>query len=141
MKIVNIVLAAVLSNVIPLMANAEIVVIVNNSVGVDALSQEEASKIFLGKSKAFPNSKPAVPVVLNVDNSLRADFDKKVLKKNPNQMQAYWSQLIFTGRGTPPQEFPDEATVKKLVAENPNMIGFISRDKLDSSVKAVYKAQ
>lgn len=141
MKLVNVIFAMVMLVAVPLVSSAEIVVITNNGSGVDALSEGDVSKIFLGKSNSFPNSKPVIPVVLNADHPLRADFDKQVLKKNPNQMQAYWSQQIFTGRGTPPQEFSDEITIKKLVAENPSLIGFISADKVDESVRVVYHAK
>jgi hypothetical protein len=45
--------------------------------------------------------------------------------------------MIFTGRGQPPKEAPNSAAVRKLVADNPALIGYIDRSALDASVKPV----
>ena len=138
MKRSSIVAMGLLLSALPLTSVAELAVIVNPSLGLESLSQGDVSNIFLGKKKAFPNGKPAVVISVQADNPIKEEFDKKALKKNPNQMEAYWAQLVFTGRATPPDEFPDEATIKKLVADNPNMIGVISGSNVDASVKSVF---
>jgi hypothetical protein len=60
-----------------------------------------------------------------------------VANRTPALMKAYWTKRIFTGRGQPPRELPNSAAVRKLVAENPGMIGYIDRAALDASVRAV----
>ena len=45
--------------------------------------------------------------------------------KSPAQMKAYWSKIIFTGRGQPPKEVPNSAAVKKGIVENPAVIGYV----------------
>ncbi|WEF35088.1 hypothetical protein [Pseudoduganella chitinolytica] len=52
-------------------------------------------------------------------------------------MKAYWTKMIFTGRGQPPREAPNSAAVRRLVADNPGMIGYIERAALDPSVRPV----
>jgi hypothetical protein len=49
--------------------------------------------------------------------------------------------MLFTGRGQPPREAPDNAAVRKLVADNPSLIGYIDRSALDASVKPVLVIQ
>jgi hypothetical protein len=52
-------------------------------------------------------------------------------------MKAYWTKMVFTGRGQPPRELPNSAAVRKIVADNPAMIAYIDRAALDASVKAI----
>jgi ABC-type phosphate transport system substrate-binding protein len=118
--------------------HAEVVVIVNPTAGLDNLSDEDISRIFLGKSKTFPNGATAVPVSLDEGAPSRDKFNDAVVKKNAAQLKAYWSQLVFTGKGTPPKDVGKDADVKALVAANPNMIGYIDKAVADGSVKIVF---
>lgn len=122
-------------------ASAGVVVIANPSVGVTSLTQDDVSRIFLAKTKTFPNDKAAVPVNQNDGSPVRAAFEDKVLKKTPSQVNAYWTQLIFTGKGTPPKDAGADADVKKLVADNPNIIGYIDSASVDATVTVVYTAE
>jgi ABC-type phosphate transport system substrate-binding protein len=41
----------------------------------------------------------------------------------------------FYGRGLPPKQLPDSEAVKKAVAANPNVVGYIEKSAVDASVK------
>lgn len=119
-------------------AYAEVAVIVhpgNNTT----LSAEEVQRLFLGKMKTFPGGGDAVPFNLKDGNAAREAFNADVIGKNESQIKAYWSQLVFTGKGTPPKEASDAADMKKQVASNPNMVGYIDAADVDASVKVVFK--
>lgn len=118
---------------------AEIAVIVHPSTGFSSLTEDDVSRIFLGKSKSFPGGAQAVPVNQNEGTATREKFNEAVCKKNASQYKAYWSQLVFTGKGTPPKDAGDDAAVKALVAANPNMIGYVDAAAVDASVKVVFK--
>ena len=60
-----------------------------------------------------------------------------MLEKNDSQLRAYWSRVVFTGIGKPPSEHGGDVEIRKLVADNPNVIGYIDKNKLDDSVHAV----
>lgn len=120
-------------------ATAEVAVIVHPSSGVDALTEEDVSRLFLGKAKSFPDGAQAVPINQNEGSAIRDKFNEAVCKKNASQYKAYWSQLVFTGKGTPPKDGGDDAAVKALIAANPNMIGYVDASQVDASVKVVYK--
>lgn len=124
---------------LPSFALAEVAVIIHPSSGVAALTEEDVSRIFLGKSKTFPDGSVAVSVNQDEGSAVRDKFNEAVCKKNSSQYKAYWSQLVFTGKGTPPKDGGDDAAVKKLVAANPNMIGYIDAGAVDASVKVAYK--
>lgn len=120
-------------------ALAEVAVIVHPTSGAAALTEDDVSRIFLGKSKTFPDGSVAVSVNQDEGSAVRDKFNEAVCKKNSSQYKAYWSQLVFTGKGTPPKDAGDDAAVKKLVAANPNMIGYIDAGAVDASVKVAYK--
>jgi len=130
---------AALGILFSMQAAAEISVVMHPSSSVQALSADEVSRLFLGKAKSFPGGAQAVPVNQDEGNPARAKFNETVCKKNASQYKAYWSQLVFTGKGTPPKDAGDDAAVKALVAANPNMVGYIDSASVDASVKVVFK--
>ncbi len=117
-------------------ASAETAVIVHPS-NSSTLDKTAISKIFLGKTKSFPGGESVLPVNQKEGSPIRTEFDKKVLEKSSSQIKAYWSKLMFTGKGQPPKEV-SAADVKALVAENPATIGYVDALTVDSSVKVIY---
>lgn len=110
-------------------------VIVHPSNGA-ALDKSSISRIFLGKAKSFPGGGQAVPINLADGSAGSSDFNSKVLNKSASQLKAYWSKLVFTGKGTPPKSVSNDAEMIALISANPNMIGFIEGGG-DGSVKVV----
>lgn len=132
-------MAAVVAFSLSTLCFAEVAVIVHPSVSVDSISETDIARLFLGKGKSFPNGSTAVAVNQNEGSASRATFNEAVCKKNASQYKAYWSQLVFTGKGTPPKEVGDDAAVKALIAANPTMIGYIDASLVDASVKVVHR--
>jgi ABC-type phosphate transport system substrate-binding protein len=118
-------------------AHAELVVIVSAKSPVSALRADQVADIFLGQSARFPEGGEAVALDQVIGSTIRDDFYGKVASKSPPLLKAYWTKMIFTGRGQPPREVNGSAAVRKMVAENPNLIGYIDKTMLDPSVKAV----
>jgi len=88
-------------------ASAEIVVIVSKQNPATRMFSEQASQFFLGKSNLF------TPVDQADGSAIRNEFYKKVADKDAAQVKALWSKLVFTGKATPPKEYPNSADVKK----------------------------
>ena len=110
-------------------------VIVHPSNG-DTLDDSAISRIFLGKSKSFPGGEQAVPINMAEGAAITENFNDKVLNKSSSQLKAYWSKLVFTGKGTPPATTDSDAEMITLISANPNMIGYIEGSG-DGSVKVV----
>jgi len=119
-------------------AYAGVAVIVSANNGNTTIDADMVSRIFLGKTSSFPDGSPAIPVDQSEGAASRESFNETVLGKSSSQLKAYWSRLIFTGKGTPPKESGSDADVKALVANNPNLIGYIDSSAVDGSVKVVY---
>lgn len=115
----------------------ELVVIVSARNPLSALRPEQVADIFLAQTGRFPGGDEATALDLPVGSPLRDEFYNKVAAKSPALMKAYWTKMVFTGRGQPPRELDNSIAVRKMVAENPSMIGYIDRTALDPSVKAV----
>lgn len=120
-------------------AAADVVAVVSakNPVATTTLSNNQVVDIFLGKVSRFPDGSQAVPVDQAEGSAAREEFYLKFTGKSAAQLKAHWSKIIFTGRGKPPREVANSIEVKKLLAKDPNAIGYIEQSLVDSSVKVL----
>lgn len=125
-----------LTALLSLAAQADIAVVVNPANN-NALSSDEINRLFLGRTSNFADGSKATPLNLAEGQAGRDEFDSKVLNRSSAQLKAYWSKLVFTGKGTPPKELADDAAVKAAVAADSSAIGYIDSSSVDSRVKVV----
>jgi len=118
-------------------AAPDVVVIVSASNATTTLSKNQIVDIFLGKANRFPDGSKVVPIDQAEGSAERDEFYLKASGKSAPQLKAYWSKIIFTGRGQPPRDVANGVEVKKLIAENPNAIGYMDRSLADASVKVL----
>jgi ABC-type phosphate transport system substrate-binding protein len=128
-------LVATLGCISTVSAFAEVVVITHpsNSAAVDKTS---IKRIFLGKSGNFADGSSATPINQATSSSTRQSFDSEILGRSSSQISAYWSKLIFTGKGTPPKEVADDSAVIALVAADPSAVGYVDSASVNDSVKS-----
>lgn len=129
-------LSAALSLGLACTAIAEVVVIVHPS-NPAALDSKSVKRIYLGKSNSFPSGNEAIPINQSADSQTRQSFDSDVLGRSTSQISAYWSKLVFTGKGIPPKEVADDNAVISLVANNKDAIGYIDSASVNDSVKVI----
>lgn len=111
-------------------------IIVNASNPMVSITRENVSRIFLKKTTKFPNGLSASPVDLPANSGARDSFSKDVLGKTVATVEAYWQQLIFSGRDVPPPQ-KKEAGALDFVRSNENGIGYVSAGADTSGVKVV----
>jgi hypothetical protein len=116
---------------------AELAVIVSARSNISMLSADQVAEIFLFQTNRFPNGSEVVPIDQDLGSPLRNEFYSKVTHRTPALVKAHWARLIFTGRGQPPAEVDGNAAMRRMIAENPGMIGYVERTALDPSVRAV----
>jgi ABC-type phosphate transport system substrate-binding protein len=121
---------------ISMFSQAEIVLVVHPSNDAD-LDAKVAQRIFLGKENKFSNGKEALPINQNSESSTRASFDTNTLGRNSSQVTAYWSKLVFTGKGTPPKEVSTDLEVLEIVANNQNAVGYVDSASVTGAVKVI----
>jgi ABC-type phosphate transport system substrate-binding protein len=135
---IAVVLLAAVAWLSPLAARAvEFVVVVSPKNPLVSLQQEQVAALFLGQVARFPDGADAQTLDLPLGSAVRDTFYHQVAGKSPAMMKAHWTRMVFTGHGQPPREVAGSIAVRRMVAENPTMIGYIDRHALDASVKAV----
>ena len=118
-------------------ANAEIAVIVHPD-NKEELSTRDIERIYLGRLRTFPNGNSAVALDQPEGTLVRAVFIKHVLNMTPTRLKTHWSQLNFSGRGTPPDVVENDEEVKEQVSKDPAKIGYIDAALVDDTVRVVY---
>jgi ABC-type phosphate transport system substrate-binding protein len=115
----------------------DVVAVVSAKSPLTSLKADQVADIFLGKTSRFPDGSQAVPIDLGEDSPARDRFYAQFTGKSPAQVKAHWSKIIFTGRGQPPRQASTANEAKKLIAENPNAIGYIDPREVDNSVRVL----
>jgi ABC-type phosphate transport system substrate-binding protein len=119
-------------------ALADVVAVVSAKSPVTALSKNQLLDIFLGRANRYPDGTPASPIDQAEGSPLRDEFYTKVAGQTAAQMLAYWSKIIFTGRGQPPPTVSNDAEMKKRIRDITGAIGYIDRAAVDDSVRIVF---
>lgn len=136
-KIAPLVIVAMTFSFFACNAYADVVVIVSSRSPVTVLRVEQAADIFLGRTSSLPGWGEIVPIDQADGSPMRDEFYARTTGKSPSLLKAYWSKMIFTGEGQPPREAANSAALKKLVADNINLIGYVDRSAVDGSVRIV----
>ena len=118
-------------------SSQEVVAVVSAKSPVTALNTSQVADIFLGKTSRFPDGTQAVPIDQGEDSPAREKFYAQFTGKSPAQVKAHWSKIIFTGRGQPPRQASSDGEAKRMIAENPNAIGYIDGSAVDGSVRVL----
>jgi len=116
---------------------ADVVAVVSSTSTTTSLSNAQVTDIFLGKVSRFPNGTLAVPIDQAEGSPVRDEFYATFAGKSPAQVRSLWAKIIFTGRGQPPKTVSNSIEVRKLLAANPQAIGYMERSSVDSSVKVL----
>ncbi len=116
--------------------SAQAVTVIVHPSNTDTIDIDLIKKIYLGKTKKFPNGGQVIPMELNTGETKEA-FLKSVVGKSESQYKAYWSKLVFTGKGQAPRMADSDSDIIELVSNNPNLIGYVSDAAVNGTVKPV----
>ncbi len=119
------------------LAAGEPVVIVNLQSGVEKLTHDEVTNLFMGRQKRLPSGLVALPVEQAQPASMRARFYQLLVKKDLPDINAYWARLFFSGQAQPPRQVDSAQEVLELVAGNRGAIGVVDGALVDRRVRVV----
>jgi hypothetical protein len=111
-------------------------VIAHPGQGAGGLTTVMVSRLFLKKETRWPDGRLAKPVVL-ADERVRPAFYRRVLRKTPGAVYAYWNQMIFSGQDVPPPEKRTASEIVEYVRSTPGAIGFVPAGTEVSDVRVV----
>lgn len=123
---------------LPFCVNAEIAVIVRPSVAATKVDTQTIADIFLGKTNNLPDGTRLTAVDQDDKSAIYVKFADKLLKKTPAQLNAFWSRLVFTGKGAPPQQLASDGDVIDLVAQTAGSIGYVKASAVTDKVKVLH---
>jgi len=117
-------------------ALAEVAIVVHPS-NDSTFDESTIKRIYLGKLKSFSNGRAALPLSAGAGDPVADEFNTKVIGKSSSQVNAYWSKMLFTGKGTPPKEMASTSEMISAVSANPDAIGYVDASAATSAVKIV----
>ena len=121
-------------------ASAEVVVVVSSDSAIGNPDAQSLQQLFLGK-RDYIGDASAVPIDQAEGNEARDEFYSKVIDKTPSQLNAYWSRLIFTGKGAPPKQYFDDAEIIEVILEDDEAVGYIDSSSVTEGLKVIFTAQ
>ena len=119
-------------------ALAQIVVVAGTHSSVPELTHEQVEQFYLGRAHSLPDGLALVIADLPA-GPVRDEFYRKLTGKNPNQIRAHWSRMVFTGRALPPLEAADVAQLRQWLAARPNLIGYLPASEADTRVRVLLR--
>ena len=118
-------------------ATTDLVVIANPASGVERLSRDEVTAIYMGRAKKLPGGVTALPIDQVASNPEKSRFYKELVNKELAEVNSYWARLIFSGQGSPPRQADNAAEVLEIVGSNKGAIGYLPRNAADKRVKII----
>ncbi len=106
-------------------------IVVIMAPGAAPLTKEQVANVYLGRNLDLK------PVDLPEETEIHNAFYKRATGRDAAQAKAFWARLAFSGHGQPPKVFADAAAVKKAVAADPKLVGYIDADDVDRSIQVV----
>ncbi len=106
-------------------ARAQGVVLVSaRACGMPELDRETAAQLYLGRRTSLPDGRSAR--LLDLPAGPERDlFYERLTAKNPSQIRAYWSRMVFTGRAHPPHEANDQEDALRRVLTDPSALAYL----------------
>lgn len=85
------------------------------------VSRQQVANVFLKKT-SYINGIKVTPID-NKNSKLYKEFYRKVVKKTPKQIHAYWVNAIFSSNKKPPRKLSSKG-LKKAMKHNSKIIGY-----------------
>lgn len=103
---------------------ADMLIIAHQNTSETAISQKDIQEIFLGKRVQWKDNTAIHPATIK-EPELHETFLKQYVKKTPSQWIAHWRRMVFTGNGTPPQQFATQEELLEYVVNTSGAIGYV----------------
>jgi len=117
-------------------AQAQVIVIANNSVKSTEVSKSDLKDLFTGGSSSLKDGSHVTPVLLK-SGAVHDEFLAAYVGKSDSPFRAGWRSLVFSGQASMPKSLDSEAAVVEYVAHNPGAVGYISKGTPHEGVKVL----
>ena len=115
---------------------SDIKIIANSSVNADTISASELRRVFLEEKISLADGTHVEPVLENGGPAHHA-FLQNYLGISEDDLETYYSTLLFTGKGSIPKTLGSDAEVVAYVARTRGAIGYVSGTASAEGVKTL----
>jgi ABC-type phosphate transport system substrate-binding protein len=106
---------------------ADVVIIAHKDVAETALTEKDLQKIFLGKQVQWQDTSAIHPATVK-EAELHKAFLEQYIKKSSSQWVTHWKRMVFTGNGTPPEQFANQQELLDYVTKTRGAIGYVDAE-------------
>lgn len=96
--------------------------VVTNQKDIEKLSKNQIRQIYLDGGINIP----VKPLGFESGDKLRSIFNIKIIGLTESRIEAYWAQMKFTGKVTPPKEFSNTDGLLSFLKNNDGFIAYFS---------------
>ena len=136
-KLTSIIGLTLLLAATPASAAPDMVIIANPTSGIEHLTRDEVTAIYMGRTKRLPSGITALPIDQTASNPEKVRLYRELINKELPEVNSYWARLIFSGHGSPPRQADNASEVLDIVGSNKGAIGYVLRSAADRRVKIV----
>ncbi|NIV39835.1 MAG: hypothetical protein GWN58_63625, partial [Anaerolineae bacterium] len=86
----------------------------NPDSGLETLEREQIVNIYMGRYRKLPSGISALPLD-HTDH--RETFYRTLVDKSLPAINAYWARLVFSGRGSPPNQVDTANEMLAMIAD------------------------
>lgn len=101
------------------MGNSDIKVMISDKNTLISVTAEELARVYLKQTDKIKGIR-----VTPIDNKASyKEFYRKIIKKTPKQLHAYWTRQIYKGNKQPPKKM-SSSQIKREMKKNPKVISY-----------------
>ncbi|MCV2884311.1 hypothetical protein OE749_06350 [Aestuariibacter sp. AA17] len=116
----------------------EILVVGNKALKYEQLSTRQLRAIYMGNARHFD----VQPLNYPKSHPLRTIFNLRVIGYTEQRIQTFWAQMMFTGKGYPPDTLKSESAAAAFLMNSTNAVAFIdssSVGKVEECCKILHR--
>ena len=113
--------ALLISFLLSTFAFCDLSIYISHNNKLSKISHKDLADIYLKKTDTV-NGIKVIPVD-SKNQELFQEFYKKIIKKSPKQLHAYWMKQIYRGNTQPPKRLSPSA-IKKAMQKNKSIIAY-----------------
>ena len=118
-------------------SSVRLAVIANSGVPVHSLSAGEIASVFTRAMRNWKDGSLIRPLNLSPGTAERVEFDRVVLRMEPEQSAQFWVDRIVRGEETAPKAIAKQEILLRLVETTSGAIGYVADDKVSSTVRVL----
>lgn len=112
------------------------VFIAHPDVKAESISAAEAKAMLLGNQTSWSGGGNLKLAVLT-SGPVHEAVLRVYTERSADQFEKYWKKLVFTGKGSMPEQAADEAALVAYVAKTPGALGYVAAGSAPAGVKII----